>query len=59
MLKTLEENVTMNDSEKQINICRRNLFETTKKELCYKQNRCLSLCRHLRSGYIRPKRLRS
>ena len=41
-LKAIKEKVKLNDSEKQLNIYKRNLFKTFRKELCYKQNRCLS-----------------
>ena len=45
-LKALEEKLNVykniNDSEKHLKIYKRNLFQTTKKVLCHKQNRCLS-----------------
>ena len=40
-LKALEEYLTINDSEKHQNIYKRNLFQTTKKVLPNKQNKCL------------------
>ena len=36
----MKENLKTNQSEKHQNIHRRNLFQTTKKELAHKQNRC-------------------
>ena len=41
-LEALEEKVKINDSEKHQKFYKRNLFQTTKKELRYKQNGCLS-----------------